>query len=234
MDNRDKAYIDDLLAIDDIPDNVRQTAIAVKDGRAAIQELYRSVTFNCNDRRYTTLRADTITEQVYKQINAIEDEDKRQQEYNSYINDVNTAYYAEKILNTDPYYLLDEYLEYVTDKYLEDNYDECINYRDELQSKVYKYLRAELIAYMEADVNEIVLKIPKCIINDILHRANMSPEEYDLEEYDVLELDNPGFISYNPSYWIPENYHEFMLLMDRIDANQMQLNRCYLMYDRCN
>ena len=90
---------------------------------------------------------------------------------------------------------------------------------------------------MEGETDEIGIEIPKCILHEILHRAFTSPDgENDTEDYDnsalqeeldnmdwdnednyeYMVIDNPGFINYNPEYWIPENYREFQSLFIKL------------------
>lgn len=227
MDNTDANKI---LARDDITDEQRQMAIDFKEGRASIME-------------FKALKLDL---DKLDKIKAIEDEDERHNQYMDYINDKNTASYAKKIRCTEPYWKLNDYLRQVTIKYLGNKGHEFMSFRDELEHSIYRPLRQALIDYMDGDIYEIIIEIPKCILHDLVHRAFTSPDgEHDTEDYDssvlddefdnmdwddddnyeIIELDNPGFINYYPEYWIPESYPEFRLLLSKIPGYNDRISR---------
>jgi hypothetical protein len=227
MDNTDANKI---LARDDITDEQRQIALNFKDGIASIKE-------------FKALKLDL---DKLDKIKAIEDEDERHNQYMDYINDKNAASYAKKILVTDPYWKLNDYLRQVTIRYLGNKGHEFMGFRDELEYIIYKPLRQALIDYMEGDIYKIIIGIPKCILYDFLHRAFTSPDGvHDIVDYDdsvlddeldnmdwddddnfeIIELDNPGFINYNPEYWIPESYPEFRQLLSKIPGYDSRIAR---------
>jgi hypothetical protein len=237
MDKYQSMYIDNLLVRDDITDEVRDTAIAVKEGRAAIYDLYRAVFNKCIEGLHDALKAKSEDELELDRIRAIEDEEEREYQYDIDINKKNIASYAKQMCCKDPYLQLYIYLDQVSDKYLGDKLHESNGYRQELQCMIYRHLREALVDYMEADTHEIIFEIPKCILQDLLNIAFNSPNgEDDAEDYDysILEdkldnmdwgnddnfeyivIDNPGFINYNPEYWIPEKYCEFLDLYDHL------------------
>lgn len=148
-------------------------------------------------------------------------------EYNAYAklkSNTTANSYAEYVLLKEPYKYLYEYPRQISDKYLGNDDNEYYRFKDELQYHIYPDLRQALIDYMNGDTDEISLELSKCVIQDVVHRAFTSTDEDnapawvdeldnmdygDEDNFEYISIDNPAFINYDPSYYIPTYIFKF-------------------------
>lgn len=139
------------------------------------------------------------------------------------IEKINNEYlegYAKIITSKKPYYYMHIYLDIIVDKYY--GYD---SHKLALAEVIYPYFKMAIIDYMEGNSRTISFHIIKQVLKDkvnSLFTANVEDDDEDYkdddEDYEDVEeklntlenmLNNTSFISYNPAYWIPDNFKEF-------------------------